>query len=269
MTAPIAIRTRIRIEVLTLSILLTALGLFAPLASAQVLDVVFDLDWTLIYNTTPELAKAEPKDTFKIDGHDYRFADHALEVLDLLRATPGIRLSYFSGGDAARNREVIKEIKRRVPVKFYRSLDTHHLHSVSDDTSLRFRERFKKDLAGKFDLARVVLVDDVREFAFKGQEDLVLWLGETYEDWPRYELRSIDTRPAQYFAPDFKAWAREREKLVRALGLILQARALWRAPETFGSVLQRVLMLELTGVFDPFKRGRAALATYTCSQALK
>ncbi len=220
-----------------LSILKTVAAFFCILLVAAKafayppIDIVFDLDWTIINPTTEAMAEAVPENTIRIDEKLYRFSDHTFEVLSSLHQIPDVRISYFSGGAAERNHTVIKAIYEKINLlypnnnfKFNKILSATNLTQVSADLDLKFSQRYKKDLSAHFDLNNAVLVDDIQKFILPGQEKNMLWLGKTYNDRPLYQLAPLE-EPADtaYSAPNEIEWRRDRNKLLIIQQTILKA----------------------------------------------
>lgn len=210
----------------------------AALAEAPI-DIVFDLDWTLIYTSRPEDRSFEPENIVGYEGTIYRFSDHAVDVLLKLHQTPPFRVSIFSGGFTGRNKVVLDALYRRInaragPGHDFRPFvvaDNDRLSEVKDaPPGAKFSERFKKDMTTVIDginLERALLVDDLVKFAASGQEPNLLWLQKTYEDLP--DFHRIRGTPDPKYTPKMRvAWALERNKLAWVLGTLLQAQDLAR-----------------------------------------
>lgn len=204
------------------ALLLLGLLLFGFTAHAQTLDVVFDIDWTLVY----PLKEAPPKitkDIIEVHGQYYRISDGASEVLSSLKQKKDIRISFFSGGDKARNLELLGKIKlsdkESAADLAYKILHKEDLLKISEDPSLPFTSQYKKDLSlVNSDLDRVILIDDSKDFTLPQQRKNQLWLGETYNF---YENASeLPTTPRQYDPPDLARWSEERRKLLTVQELI-------------------------------------------------
>lgn len=200
-------------------------------SSEQPVDIVFDLDWTLVNNTDEAMVKADPRNTFELEGKWYRFSDHVFEVLTELHLRSDVRISFFSGGPANRNIQVIDLIYERLrqdprlrAVHPHKVLSFNNLRTVSTDPSLRFAQRYKKDLAPYFDLERTLLVDDTAAFALPGQERNLLWLGKTYNDRPQFNLAHLESADqAAYSAPSWEEWIRNQKKLLHVRDVIVKA----------------------------------------------
>lgn len=218
----------------TVLMIMTITGHFWAPETAQAhgshhIDIVFDLDWTLIYPTNEEMAKVQPENIVRFAGEPFRIADHVIEVLRELHRDPNIRISFFSGGVAERNNIVVNEIYRRINADGsayapHLVLHKSHLHVASTDPKHKFAERFKKNLSPYFNLARTILIDDMKDFAIKGQEKNLYWLTPTYNDRPEFHLRHLEkSSDAEYSAPNFEEWEKERKKILVLLEPLLAA----------------------------------------------
>ncbi|MBI3542369.1 MAG: hypothetical protein HY075_03730 [Deltaproteobacteria bacterium] len=214
------------------------LAALPAIASEAPIDVVFDLDWTLIYATRPEVAGFERENVIVADGQLYRFSDHAVDVLLKLHETPPFRISFFSGGEPTRNRAVVDELYRRINARAppgkrfqpYRVGDKELLTPTGAPETARFPERFKKDLRkliADVDLSRALLIDDIEHFVAAGQEGNVLWLQDTFDDVPIFG-RPGETAKLKIEPRSRTAWAVERNKLAWAIGVATEAERLAR-----------------------------------------
>jgi NLI interacting factor-like phosphatase len=122
------------------------------------IDIVFDLDDTLIRWVRPFPEEPLPEGAIPADGahlkYSYRVLDGAPELLQSLANRPGVRISFFSLGPAGRNEEVLKKI---ILPDGRSAWDIAHI-VLSDRDATPDGE---KDLS-KFnpDTSRVLIVDD-------------------------------------------------------------------------------------------------------------
>lgn len=216
------------------------------------LNVVFDLDWTLLNSTTEAMVQAEPQGTFSFEGKLYRIVHGTAEAIKKLHEQ-GIEVSLFSGGSSARNdfaakliQQQVNELLGRNEFQFKKILDLEDLLIVSTDPNARFAEKFKKELSRFFDIERTLIVDDMIAFSVKGQEKNLVWLGKTYNDRPRFELQNSESAESKaYSAPDFSEWQRDHDKITTAVTDILKAKTLMRK--------QNISLPEAYYLVDPFK----------------
>lgn len=212
------------------------------------LNVVFDLDWTLLNSTTEAMVQAEPAGTFQFEGHWYRIAYGTAQAIKKLHEQ-GIEISIFSGGSSARNEFAanliqlqVNELLENKNFQFKHVLDLDNLLVVSTDPKARFTEKYKKELSQFFDIERTLLVDDMTGFSVKGQEKNLVWLGKTYKDRPRFDLQDRESAESKaYSAPDLSEWQRDRNKIITAVDYILKAIAIAKRkaislPEAFYKV---------------------------------
>tara|TARA_Y100001936_G_C16090169_1_gene685406 strand:- start:2011 stop:2826 length:816 start_codon:yes stop_codon:yes gene_type:complete len=219
------------------------LFIFFVISAAQAqIDIVFDIDWTLVY-PVDETMKNEAR-VYLVQGEYYRVSDGAVEVIASLFKDPRFRVSFFSGGDKLRNEELLKQII--LPLKdktaldvAYKVLSREDLSVVSTDENLGFSERFKKDLTiVNKDLNQVVLVDDLKNFTPSGQEDNLLWVGKTYTYQDKFKKL-----PLSKYIPDSElSWLNERYKFFWVYSSIEEAASLSiKTGSSFKNVLNKVL----------------------------
>ncbi len=248
----------------------TVATLFAPCISNSQqsqteteFHIVFDIDWTLVNPTNERMANADVTGIIRVENGLYRLSKSAIDVLITLHQIPDIKISFFSGGSAERNKQLLQQVyeilDKKVGHKAYRPykiLNINHMVKVSDDTNLKFHLRYKKDLSVYFDLNQTLLIDDVKDFTPKGQERNLLWTGKTYNDRIRYELGALEAASEQaYTAPNQQEWQREQMKLIRLLGIVLESRSKTLTDKiSIVDAAQEVLTLEAKNQFNPIKR---------------
>lgn len=145
---------------------------FTARANAPI-DLVFDIDWTTFYS----IEKANDTDPQQrtVEGKTYRYTDHLPEMIEtLLQRHPEVRISFFSGGERSRNETLLSQVHlsdgRSLRDVAYRVFSKEHLKELSQDETIRFSKRYKKDLAlalPESNPARTILIDDQVEFAVK------------------------------------------------------------------------------------------------------
>ncbi|WP_413587098.1 hypothetical protein [Bdellovibrio sp. HCB274] len=141
-------------------------------AAAAPIDVVFDIDWTTFYTVDPKNQNQMDEKAIAVGDKVYRPTDHLGEMLEKLLQIPDVRISFFSGGDRARNESLLSAFKlpsgRSALDISYKVLSKENLLTVSDDASLGFADRHKKKLDGVLPGAhkdRTILIDDQVKFA--------------------------------------------------------------------------------------------------------
>lgn len=217
------------LRALILSLILL-LGPLAPGAvrAAEPIHLVFDIDWTLVY-PLPEKPAQPDAHTIEVLGKWYRFTDDSAAVIAEAAANPALRVSFFSGGERERNLQLLQKLKlpdgRSALDVATKVLSTEDLTPGSKEPGAKFAQRWKKDLTKvEPDLNRVVLIDDIADFALPGQERNMYWLGETYNFAGSFsEAQARALLKAEYEAPTETAWKWERAKLKRAFAFIRRA----------------------------------------------
>ena len=207
--------------------LLLGLFFFSALAKAEDFHVVFDIDWTLVYPLENAPLTPDPN-MVEVEGKWYRFSDHAGESIEKLAQEPGVKVSFFSGGEKSRNLKLLEKLKlpsgQNALSLAHKVLHAEDMTVVSEDKTKKFSERFKKDLTKiSTDLDRIILIDDVKHFTVPGQEKNLVWLGDTYNYAASYQEARLRarTRP-QYEAPSHAAWKSERAKISRVSESVLK-----------------------------------------------
>ncbi len=201
-------------------------------ALAKPIDVVFDLDWTLLYTTNAKAAEMDPRGVFEVEGKLYRLADGAIEILRSLHDNPNYRVSFLSGGTASRNAEALKIVyglvnsdgRKRSP---YRVGHIDDLIRTEAPETARFTDKFKKRLRGfipDFDPSRAVLVDDSKGFYAAEEEENFFWLQRTFDDIPDFSRRSELPVDPKYYPSSEDVWRSERAKLLWAFEAIERSR---------------------------------------------
>jgi hypothetical protein len=188
-------------------ILLTFLSLNA---FAQI-DIVFDIDWTLVSNV--DSYDSANSRVYESLGDHYRLSDGAQEIIEDLLDEKNIRISFYSGGSEARNLDLLNKIKLSNGDSLldisYKVLSKKHLLEVSTDANLKFTQRLKKDLTLiNRDLNNVVLIDDIQSFTPLSQRKNVIWTGKTFHFQDAFNHVDTDN-----FAKTELAWIKDRYKL--------------------------------------------------------
>src|SRR3989339_69897 len=155
------------ITLLLISILFGVLVLQTSVVAKEdeIIDIVFDLDWTLVCEL--EDGSHAHGNILDISRKKYRIANWAEEMLVLLASRPNVRLSFYSGGDQIRNLEILKEIilpEKNISVfdLAYKILSKDDMDEVSQEKTLRFSQRYKKNAAKiNSNLNNVIIIDDV------------------------------------------------------------------------------------------------------------
>nr|BFD64072.1 hypothetical protein BdHM001_27530 [Bdellovibrio sp. HM001] len=187
-------------------------------------DIVFDIDWTTFYSI--ENANENDPQQRTVEGKTYRYTDFLPEVIEtLLLRHPEVRISFFSGGDRSRNEALLEQVHlsdgRSLRDIAYRVFSKEHLKVVSQDETIRFSKRNKKDLAlvmPESHPARTILIDDQVEFAVKPYK-AVSSLG-----FFNFSPEFIAPLAGESYAPKTRAeWLQERKKALVWLHLLDEA----------------------------------------------
>lgn len=189
--------------------------------------MIFDIDWTIVYPLKGDVV-VDNINVIMADGEPYRLTTWTQEVLHRLSQKPDLRISFYSGGNATRNAELLKAIilpdgKSAYDIA-YKILNKEDLVVVSTDPTLPFTKRFNKDVSKvQPDLRRVIHVDDSFKFTLPGQERNQVWLGETYNFYENFE--DIPEHPTRFDPPNFQAWEHEKHKLISVYEMIEKVHA--------------------------------------------
>lgn len=179
--------------------------------SNAMLDIVFDLDNTLIFtdfDKPPDIAVSNPNFGIQVP---FRLAHGALEVLCILYSMKNVRISYYSAGEAWRNVQLVPKLLNLVSV---RSAQAKKKVFMRKPATILSKEQLTND--GKKDLLRIntslqldraLLVDDQKTSAL-GQETNLLKL---------YGGLNSNYAPDQAIEETFCI----KNNLLRALGIIM------------------------------------------------
>ena len=219
--------------------------LFSGTSYAQKVDysnhhIVFDLDWTLLYQLKEGDIVTDESKVIEFEGQRFRITDHAGELIQsLLENYKGVNISFYSGGSEERNRKVLGAIKLpngQTASDIYTDLFSRQdLEVVSESKELGFAERNKKVLYDKIDYydgAKVLLIDDLLQFSdYRGTrfeiKDIKQRLNTLFS-FGRisfYEKKSdlLKQAPKLHDPTDEKHWFLERNKTAIMYGIISEA----------------------------------------------
>ncbi|MEK2690822.1 hypothetical protein AAAA73_17155 [Bdellovibrio sp. GT3] len=207
-----------------LGLLILTSTLTAP-AWAAPIDVVLDIDWTTFYTIKPEDKNQMDPKAIQIAGKTYRPTEHLGEVLEKLLALPDIRISFFSGGETTRNEALLKAFKlpsgRSAFDISYKVLSKHDLTVVSEDQSLGFADRYKKNLEGILPgatMERTILIDDQIKFA------VAPWKAVDSLGHLEFQSKFDPEKVGQFEHPaTVEQWQTEKDKALMWLALIEEA----------------------------------------------
>ena len=201
----------LKLPLLLLCFLLTMSSL-ASAPAASFFDLVFDLDWTLVY----PVDKNVNAETIVLPQGRFHLADGVPETLLKLHRQ-GHRISIFSGGVVVRNRALAEILVHKIHAlggtdfSFYKVLNFEDLSQrpgASKDS--KFADRWMKDLRKvNTDLRRVVLIDDMIKFSPAGQGKNMYWLAKTYNFHKAFDRHA----KGDFDPPTKTAWRTERNKI--------------------------------------------------------
>lgn len=210
------------------------------------IHVVYDLDWTLI-NQGPNTATPS-RNLISVLNEKYFVSEGAQDVLTAQSKNPRIKISFYSGGERARNIEALKKIKltdgsgRSLYDIAFKILSKDDLHRTDAPESAKFAERFKKDLTLiTSNMDNVVLVDDLAIFSL--QKGKLLHLGRTYTIFEKYSEaeRAYTLNPQDKFIPSNRpAWTLDRYKIPAVHGIIDEAINQTEKGVTFSQAVQKL-----------------------------
>jgi hypothetical protein len=206
-----------------------------PASDPKVIDVVFDLDWTLISKVGEEYSGRTG--VIQIGEELYRVHDWARELVTALFLDSKYRVSFFSGGPSVRNLKVLETIKildgsgRSFLDISHRTLHREDLLLVEPPAEIDNpapADRWKKDLRKiNEDLKKIVMFeDDSRHALNPNQRKNILWMGMSYYHIDsQKELQVIQRRlRGDSFVPTtLDEWQLQRNKLAISFGVLEQA----------------------------------------------
>ncbi len=224
-----------------------ALGFAISLAvaSARAVDrlepvhLVFDIDWTLASNIpdSRDLAVyAGDPHFFEVEGKYYRLSNGVPEAINRLLdfnrrlGYEYVKISFFSGGGRARNEALLKKIildpatgrsAFDVAEKVLSFEDLTDLYpQLPRSADVAFADRYEKNLVLSFkNPERTIAIDDTKKF-FRGDlEKSLLWIGETYSDFPTLAdvaLERAKFPEEKYLPADLAAWETDQNRILIA-----------------------------------------------------
>lgn len=206
-----------------------------PASGTGPIDVVFDLDWTLISKVDPKLKGRSSM--IEIGEEVYRVHDWARELVTALVLDPKYRVSFFSGGPSERNLQVLEKItildgsERSFLEVSHSTLHREDLLLVeppSDLVNPAPADRWKKDLRKiNNDLEKIIMFeDDYRHAVDLDQRKNILWMGMSYYHFDtNKELRKAQRTLSgdSFVPPSIEKWQLQRNKLALSFGVLEQA----------------------------------------------
>lgn len=189
----------------------------------QKVHVILDIDWTSTYSIYKNESGFFDSKAFQIGSETYRVTDHLGEVLSaLITKHPDVSVSFFSGGERNRNEKILTKIilpdGRTAADIAHFVFSRSDLTAVSQDPTLGFENRFKKDiqrLIPEIDPQLTILIDDKPGFAVPPIQS-VSSLGRT-----SFQTEFFPDRAGDEFSPrSAQMWWVERNKALVWLGAL-------------------------------------------------
>ncbi len=221
--------------------------------------IIFDLDWTLLYQVHNFHIIHDPSEKDKIfeyEGDYFRVTDYAGALLQaILEQIPNSKISFFSGANDERMKLALTKIKlpdgRTAADIAEVTLSASELSQISNDQSLKFYERFKKIIFPYFSdyqSDHTLLIDDLTKFSdldslsFQQKKILQQKFGlgsisdllseknklRVLSSFGRSSyFKTLDSlfqhSPSQHRPSSEREWRLERNKVALILGLIIKA----------------------------------------------
>lgn len=206
-----------------------------PSSSNSKIDIVFDLDYTLI-SLVDESYRGK-KNVIAVGDELYRVHDWARELVTSLHQNPRYRVSFFSGGPEARNLSVLNQIKlldgskksfAQVAHKLLHRDDLLNIDPPASIVNPSPADRWKKDLRKiNKNLDQVIIFeDDARHALNPRQRRSNLWMGMSYLhfDTKKQLLNAQENMELQKFVPpSINEWQLQRNKLALSFGILEEA----------------------------------------------
>ena len=234
-------------------------GALRAISSEQNINVVFDIDWTIVSNFDPELTNVPPQKMYHAEGKTYVLRDGVTSLIEYL-LSKNIQVSFFSGGTKIRNQELLGQILlhdgRSLLDIAYKIKSDEDLTKIPNALeTAKFSEKFKKDLTKiSKDLDNIILLDDTPNFYLNEEQKMnLIWFGPTYEYFEEYK-DSLSYK-GKYKPQSFEQWSVDRNKMLLIKNHI--ERALFEMKEKKISFLRAMKLIEVkmnypTGALNPY-----------------
>lgn len=206
------------------------------ISSESFIDIVFDLDWTLVSENINTSQKLFIDNRVTVKGIEYRINDWALEMITELSTRQNVRISFYSGGKIERNKELLSKLKlmdntnRSFLDIAYKVKSFSDLYKVPESQILgdMFADKFKKNLLEiNEDLSNLIIIDDNYKFAIDEiQKKNMFWLGPSYIHYESYKhtpTELIDDSIKKFVPKSASEWFVGRNKLLFIWGILDKA----------------------------------------------
>lgn len=189
-----------------------------PANTDEIRHVVFDIDWTIV-SEIKEGRKVPSKRVVEVAGHKYHIAEGLEEFIQIILDKKDVKISFFSGGELARNEELLSKIKlkdqRSLKDIAYKVLSFEDLVAVDAEEGAPFAERYKKDLTKiSVDLDQLIMFDDTYNFALETkvpQNNNVFFIGSTLEYFESF--KDAQGLTGKYVPANYDQWLLSNKKL--------------------------------------------------------
>jgi hypothetical protein len=144
-------------------------------ASPHVYEIVVDIDGTIVSNALYN--EAPCRDTFCCGPMRHQLGKGAVALLAALAHREDVRISFFSAGDASRNRRLVQMLGQRVaalgvPEARWQLVDVWSRQHLSGAGAKDLTQ-----LPRPYHLPNTLLIDDTWDVVPEGQDDNVLQVG--------------------------------------------------------------------------------------------
>lgn len=183
--------------------------------------VVFDIDWTIVSEISPENTEALfDSRVINVQGKYYFVHEGLEEIMEEIKKYPDVKISFYSGGPASRNHELLSKIKmnngkslKDLAFKILSFEDLRPIRDISPDE--KFSKRFKKDLTKiSENLDELIMFDDTPHFVYEGlypQSDHVFFIGTSFSHFRKF--KDAIGQSGEYVPLSQEAWLLNRKKL--------------------------------------------------------
>jgi hypothetical protein len=206
-----------------------------PAGATSSIDVVFDLDWTLISKVKEESRGSA--EVIIVGEELYRVHDWARELVTALVLDPNYRVSFFSGGPMDRNIKVLESIKIMdgsqrsfldISHKTFHREDLLFVDAPARLENPAPADSWKKDLRKiNNDLNKVVMFEDDSRHALNiKQRENILWMGMSYyhiDSNKELKMAQKSLVGDSFVPPSVDKWKLQRNKLAISFGILEKA----------------------------------------------
>lgn len=184
--------------------------------------VVFDIDWTIVSEVKDgKKIGIGKKRMIEVQGLHYYIHEGLEDFIAEILSHPEMRVSFYSGGKALRNNELLSKIKlkngKTLKDIAYKVLSNEDLVDVPGaPETLPFSEKHKKDLSKVTkDLNSLIMFDDTANFVLETREvqtNHVFFIGKAFEYFDNFEeARNLS---GAYVPKSYEEWLLNQKKLL-------------------------------------------------------